>query len=656
MHTGEFVEEPLAAKSTTRHGGDELSKENPLQAAACGIDCALADHTDWLEDREMNGWSRRRFLARTLHAGAGLWAAGWAGEVWAAERATGRQRRVLDVQKLRVVEVPADDGKPEMLWGDVAIVGGGMGGVAAAMAACHAGRNVCLFEETDWLGGQATSQGVTALDENHLIEVSGCTRGYQVFRDGIRDYYRRHTRLKPEAAADKRFSPGRGWTHLGFEPTVGVRVLDEMLAPYRLAGKLKIFMRCKAYTVGMNGDRVGYVDLVELDGGKRYRARAHMFIDATELGDLLALGAADFVVGAESKAETGEPHAAEKADAEDVQSFTYSFFVEHRPGERHAIDEPPDYARNRDEQPFTLAVNYGQGKVLTYGVFEERKGTPGSFWRYRRTIDASQFDDPKYPHDIAAINWGGNDYRDGNILVDDPAEQLVHLQAACNLSLGFLRWLQTEVPRDEGGQGYPELKLRKDLTDTANGLVKFPYIRESRRIRAVKTILEREVADAGRSNPRAEHFNDSVGIGFYGLDLHESKRKRQIRFDPTRPFQIPLGALIPRKTRNLLAGCKNIGTTHLTNGCYRLHPIEWAIGEAAGLTAALCIEQRTTPHEVRQQTKELRELQRRLVARGAPIMWYSDVGPTDERFAQVQMLPFEKPETLARLNANLRAP
>ncbi len=604
----------------------------------------------------MDGWSRRRFLERTVQAGAGLWAAGWASGVRAAERATGRQRRVLDIQKLKVIELPADEGEPETIWGEVAIFGGGMGGIAAAMAACHAGRNVCLFEETDWLGGQATSQGVTALDENGLIEVSGCTRSYQVFREGIRADYRQHAKLKPEAAGNKHFSPGRGWGAMGFEPIVGVRVIDDMLAPYRLTGKLKIFMRCKPYAVDMNANHVAHVDLVDLDGGKRYRARAAFYIDATELGDLLALGAADFVVGAESKAETGEAHAIEKTDPEDVQSFTYSFFVEHRPGERHVIDEPPHYARNRDEQPFTLAIDYGKGRVLTYGVFEERKGTPGSFWRYRRAIDASQFDDPRYPHDIALINWTGNDYRGGHILVNDPSEQLAHLQAACDLSLGFLYWLQTEAARDEGGRGYPELKLRKDVTDTANGLVKFPYIRESRRIRAVKTILEQEVADVGRSGPRAEHFNDSVGIGFYGLDLHESKRRRQILFDPTRPFQIPLGALIPRKTRNLLAGCKNIGTTHLTNGCYRLHPIEWAIGEAAGLTAALCIERRTTPHKVREQTRELRELQRRLVARGAPIMWYSDVGPTDERFARVQMLPFEKPETLARLNADLRAP
>ncbi|HSW46633.1 MAG TPA: FAD-dependent oxidoreductase, partial [Phycisphaerae bacterium] len=354
--------------------------------------------------------------------------------------------------------------------------------------------------------------------------------------------------------------------------------------------------------------------------------------------------------------QTGEPHAADTADAEDVQSFTYCFFIEHRPGERHVIDKPADYTRNRDGQPYTLTLHYGDGRVMTYGVFEHRPGTFGTFWSYRRAIDATQFDDPRYARDLALINWPGNDYRGGNILVDDPAEQLRQLQAARDLSLGFLHWMQTEMPRDDGGRGYPEFKLRPDVVGTPDGLCMFPYIRESRRIAAIKTIVEQEVTATGRQGPRAAHFDDSVGIGLYGIDIHESKRGRKQVIDPTKPFQVPLGALIPRRTANLLAGCKNIGTTHITNGCYRLHPIEWGIGEAAGLIASLCVERKLAPREVREQKPVLRELQRRIVARGSPIMWYDDVPTTDRRFEKVQILPFEQPAILERLDAGLHAP
>ena len=83
------------------------------------------------------------------------------------------------------------------------------------------------------------------------------------------------------------------------------------------------------------------------------------------------------------------------------------------------------------------------------------------------------------------------------------------------------------------------------------------------------------------------------------------------------PFQIPLGRLIPRRVENLLPACKNLGTTHITNGCYRLHPVEWAIGEAAGALAAFCLESRLSPSAVRNTPGKLAAFQTRLTRRGS---------------------------------------
>ena len=67
------------------------------------------------------------------------------------------------------------------------------------------------------------------------------------------------------------------------------------------------------------------------------------------------------------------------------------------------------------------------------------------------------------------------------------------------------------------------------------------------------------------------------------IDLHPScGGDNYIDFNSLR-FQIPLGALLPQRVNNLFPACKNIGTTHITNGCYRTHPVEWGIGEAVGL-------------------------------------------------------------------------
>ena len=87
------------------------------------------------------------------------------------------------------------------------------------------------------------------------------------------------------------------------------------------------------------------------------------------------------------------------------------------------------------------------------------------------------------------------------------------------------------------------------------------------------------------------------------------------------PFQIPLGALIPRRMENLLPACKNLGVTHITNGCYRLHPVEWNIGEAAGALAAFCLLRKEPPRQVRQTKNLLADFQALLQRDGVELGW-----------------------------------
>ncbi|MBA3692267.1 MAG: FAD-dependent oxidoreductase, partial [Acidobacteria bacterium] len=165
-----------------------------------------------------------------------------------------------------------------------------------------------------------------------------------------------------------------------------------------------------------------------------------------------------------------------------------------------------------------------------------------------------------------------------------------------------------------------------DITGTKDGLAKMPYIRESRRIKAEFTICEQHVSKACRPNQiYAEKFDDSVGIGFYRIDLHPTVGGHNYLDVEALPFQIPLGALIPRTVENLLSACKNIGTTHITNGCYRLHPVEWNIGEAAGALAAFCLQNGLTTREVRNDQKHLTAFQDLLEKRGVELEWRKDL-------------------------------
>jgi hypothetical protein len=117
-----------------------------------------------------------------------------------------------------------------------------------------------------------------------------------------------------------------------------------------------------------------------------------------------------------------------------------------------------------------------------------------------------------------------------------------------------------------------------------------------------------------------------VGIGSYNIDLHPSSGGDNYIDVPSLPFQIPLGALIPQRVENLLPACKNLGTTHITNGCYRLHPVEWNIGEAAGALAAFCSTTKHAPREVRGRDELLKSFQDLLAGQGVRLMW-PDLAP-----------------------------
>jgi hypothetical protein len=119
----------------------------------------------------------------------------------------------------------------------------------------------------------------------------------------------------------------------------------------------------------------------------------------------------------------------------------------------------------------------------------------------------------------------------------------------------------------------------------------------------------------------AEPFADSVGIGCYRIDLHPSAGATNYVDVSSLPFQIPLGALLPKRVENLLPACKNLGTTHITNGCYRLHPVEWNIGEAAGALAAHAVRTKQEPRAIRGNKKLLADFQTTLRAQGFELAW-----------------------------------
>jgi len=518
---------------------------------------------------------------------------------------------------------------------DILIAGGGLGGVAAALSALRLGKKVILTEPTDWIGGQLTAQAVPP-DENPWIESVGGTNSYQRLREGIRAYYRQHYPLTPAAREIVHLNPGNGnVSALCHEPRVALAVIEAMLAPYRSGKQLQIFHGFEPVAAETQGDFVRALTFRSLETGDEIIARADYILDATELGDVLELANVEHVVGSESQAQTGEMHALPGApDPLDQQAVTWCFAVDYIDGEDFTIPRPANYDFWRtmqldfwpgpqigweDYDPETLEVRYRS-------IFASRPTASGrnhgTFWLYRRIFHKDYYPAGLYPSDVTLVNWPQNDYWIGPLIGVSAEEKQKHLQGAQDLSLALLYWMQTEAPHPDGnGRGYPGLRLRSDITGTRDGLAKYVYIRESRRIQAQFTVLEQHVGvEARQGRLGSEVFSDSVGIGSYRIDLHPSTGKRNYVDISCYPFQIPLGALLPVRVRNLLPACKNLGVTHITNGCYRLHPVEWNIGESAGALAAYCLEHNFEPPQVCGADR-LADFQSLLVKLGVRLAW-----------------------------------
>jgi hypothetical protein len=369
--------------------------------------------------------------------------------------------------------------------------------------------------------------------------------------------------------------------------------------------------------------------------------QAPYFVDATELGDLLPLTGTEYVTGTESKAETGELHAPEKGNPKNNQAFTMCFAIDYVPGGNHVIEKPRDYGFWSNHVPKMsppwsgklVDLDYSDPRTLkpkNLGFHPEGKlmGSMLNLWNYRKIINKNNFVPGTYPGDITIVNWPQNDYMLGNLIDVSEKEYQKHIGQAKQLSLSMLYWLQTEAPRPDGGKGWPGLRLRKDIMGTEDGLAKYPYVRESRRIKAVFTVKEEHVGKDQRAMvtgdknvTRAADFHDSVGVGYYHIDLHPSSQGDNYIDFGSLPFQIPLGALLPRRVENLLPANKNIGTTHITNGCYRLHPVEWSIGEAVGLLVAYALSKKVIPRAVRQKQPLLTGFQEMVRSQGIETHW-----------------------------------
>lgn len=528
---------------------------------------------------------------------------------------------------------------PVNLTADILVAGGSFGAPAAALAAARANpaATVVLTEPTDWLGGQSTSQGVSAID-NAWHQPGQAIMAGNPGQYYAADYLHWLDMMRDTSGTT---APGTGLSRNGtcwvsresFDPRRGAWALDQMIAQQPNIRLLKMTVVKDVDTQPVtdaygSGSEVTGVRLIQRSAANGYEPFSKFLseemsdwyseadsadftkqvftvsapagkklavIDATETGDVIVLSGASYVVGREQTTETVAADGTPPAHNEQYsQATVYPFCMTGAPSPDPETDLKSPWADF--DTYFTTQKN---------GYFSLGTHTWQRVWSYRRLFSPAvgQYD-TVYPNDVTMQNWyPGNDYpyESPYLTKAQLQPQLADWQGGMNLpalagaeklAIAWYFWLKEKRPTAFDTH-YLHGNDPLNMMGTEHGLAKFPYIRCGRRIIGLQNfrLLQRYLLPAteGPGAITSYRFYDSVAIGNYAMDSHFTKGSTGVSHNNEKPapFYLPYRALGSSNVRNLLAGCKSFAGTYWTNSAYRLHPIEWAVGSAAGVAGAM---------------------------------------------------------------------
>ncbi len=527
----------------------------------------------------------------------------------------------------------------------VVVVGGSLGGVAAAAHAMATGATTCLIEVAPWLGGQVSVQGVSALDESlRMRQAQNLSPSWQRFRQLIKQQSVDLPAWSPGGQSRSVADINSCWVGtLCFPPQAGAKAAEQLLteahpsAPASRWATMTAFKGAEFDATGRRITAVYGVRRIPKDPNYRPKGRLSVeladwyswsptadfdrvpvklqappgqrmiVIDATDTGELVAWAKVPYHLGSESKDTSGEPDAAAFDNPDCTQAFTYPFAlaIHNDSGDSLA-------ALSRLQPTYNLQEHQSNFDLEGFPFFAGK-----SIFHYRRIVSHTRtnpYIGAPAPGDIAMINWNrGNDWNWMNPPLVLKASELEALgqyqnwmgglsQSALKFgeenALMFARWLlETQVTPN-----YPLAYLygSESPLGTLSGLSMVPYIREGRRIVGRAAYGQEEFMirenDLRYNFPQSRNFSPTaVGLTHYAIDIHGCRYRNwkpsgeaiaaPAQESRVRPLQIPLESLIPQGVDNLLIGGKAIAASHIANATTRIHYSEWQTGAAAGVTA-----------------------------------------------------------------------
>lgn len=472
---------------------------------------------------------------------------------------------------------------------DVLVVGGGTGGTAAGIQCARLGAKTTIVEATPWLGGMISAAGVSATDGNHRLP-SGL---WNEFRAALYKVYG-----GPNAVAT-------GWvSNTQFEPHVADSIFKNMTAKEKA---LSVFHGYRFASLQKQGSKIVSVRFTH-NSREPLVVKAKIFVDATELGDVMKAAGVPYDLGMEAGSVTGENVGVAESN-NIVQDLTWVAILK-------------DYGKGADR---TIAKPAGYTP-------EEFDGACTDYYkdttRRAPTVDAQKMlDYGKLPGGKYMLNWPGygNDaYL--NVVEMSAAERDAALEKAKQTTLRFVYFIQQQL-------GFKHLGLAGDEFPTTDGLALMPYHREGRR---VKGLVRMKIGHIAEPFSQLEAlYRTGISVGDYPIDHHHKKNPdapQHLDFYPVPSFNVPLGALIPQSgADNLIIAEKGISVSNVVNGTTRLQPCVLLTGQAAGVLAALSSKGSLLPKKV-----GVRAVQKELLKAKAYLMPYIDVTPDNPHWEAVQ--------------------
>jgi hypothetical protein len=192
-----------------------------------------------------------------------------------------------------------------------------------------------------------------------------------------------------------------------------------------------------------------------------------------------------------------------------------------------------------------------------------------------------------------------------------------------------LYYLQTNL-------GFNTHGLSEGVFPTSDNFPLIPYHRESRRIRGYTTLTVNDVAQPYEQSMPL--YRTGIAVGDYPVDHHHASHPNaaqlpELHFYPVPSYSVPMGCLIPINTDNFIVAEKSISVTNITNGTTRLQPVVLQIGQAAGVMAALSIQEDISPAKL-----GVRKVQTQLLNAGGYLLPYLDVPINHPRFKAYQRI------------------